>query len=258
MLNEVKIKLMTRVAIYEKTEERNGLLMSKYFKEDYVKFGCLRTLVLVTICYWLIVGIYVATNFDKLLTDINNMDYFKLMSIMLSGYVGVAAVFYVYSFIVFSFRYYRARPGIVEYNKNLKKIIKLYEVEEREFGAPGVAKTRVYSNIGGDFDDLPQDGEVQSQKIIGPEEMPPISDYQDGYQNDYQNDYQDGYQGDYQDDYQDENFDESQDFEYGNEIPMSAFDEPPISMFGDDSYSDSFVVLPRGNDFEEDSRYTDE
>ena len=39
---------------------------------------------------------------------------------------------------------------------------------------------------------------------------------------------------------------------------MSAFDEPPISMFGDDSYSDSFVVLPRGNDFEEDSRYTDE
>ena len=238
MLNEVKIKLMTRVAIYEKTEERNGLLMSKYFKEDYVKFGCLRTLVLVTICYWMIVGIYVATNFDKLLTDINNMDYFKLMSIMLSGYVGVAAVFYVYSFIVFSFRYYHARPGIVEYNKNLKKIIKLYEMEERESGAPGVAKTVVYSNIGGDFDDISREDEVQSQKIIGPEEVPPVPEYQN--------------------DYQDEIFEDPQDFEYGNEIPMSAFDEPPMSLFGDDPYSNSFVVLPRGNDYEEDSRYTDE
>jgi hypothetical protein len=39
MLNEEKIKLMTRITIFEKHEESKGLRISKYYKEDYIRYG---------------------------------------------------------------------------------------------------------------------------------------------------------------------------------------------------------------------------
>ena len=44
MLNENKIKMMTKMAIYEKNEGRQMIKNSRYFKGDYVAFGVLRTL----------------------------------------------------------------------------------------------------------------------------------------------------------------------------------------------------------------------
>ena len=48
MLNENKIKMMTKMAIYEKNEGRQMIKNSRYFKGDYVAFGVLRTCLLYT------------------------------------------------------------------------------------------------------------------------------------------------------------------------------------------------------------------
>ena len=44
LLNENKVKMMTKMAIYEKNEGRRMLKTAKYFKGDYVAFGILKTL----------------------------------------------------------------------------------------------------------------------------------------------------------------------------------------------------------------------
>ena len=49
MLDKKKIKLMTRISIYEKNEDTNDLALSKFYKEDYAKYGCLKTLVATTV-----------------------------------------------------------------------------------------------------------------------------------------------------------------------------------------------------------------
>ena len=51
MLNENKIKMMTKMAIYEKNEGRQMIKNSRYFKGDYVAFGVLRTLIATTFAY---------------------------------------------------------------------------------------------------------------------------------------------------------------------------------------------------------------
>ena len=39
LLNENKVKMMTKMAIYEKNEGRRMLRTARYFKGDYVAFG---------------------------------------------------------------------------------------------------------------------------------------------------------------------------------------------------------------------------
>ncbi|MCR5227627.1 MAG: hypothetical protein K6E27_10485 [Eubacterium sp.] len=159
MLDEEKIKLMTKITIYEKNEDTADLTMSRYYKEDYVKYHCLKTLVSVTLCYWLVFALYILINFEEVLNTLNTMDYFKVISRLMFGYVIAMGVFYLYAFIVYNFKYSKAKKGLVEYNSNLKKLIKLYEHEEsREQILTG--RVKVYSEIGG-FDelDLEQKGE---------------------------------------------------------------------------------------------------
>ncbi len=49
MLNEKKIRLMTRTAIYEKREGKEDLKVNSYCGSDYVRFNMLKTLIGVTI-----------------------------------------------------------------------------------------------------------------------------------------------------------------------------------------------------------------
>jgi len=132
LVDREKVRLMTQITIYEKKENNRDLVMSRYFKEDYVKYNCLKTLVVATVMYWLIVGIYIAVRFEKLLVDVYTMDYFKVMSGLLLGYVGVLGIFFVYAFTIYSIRFYRVKPGLVRYNRNLRRLVRLYKREEKD------------------------------------------------------------------------------------------------------------------------------
>ena len=48
LLNENKIKMMTKMAIYEKNEGKSMLKTAKYFKGDYIAFGVLKTVIATT------------------------------------------------------------------------------------------------------------------------------------------------------------------------------------------------------------------
>ena len=82
MLNEGKIMLMTKVAIYEKHEENDKLVMARYFREDYIKYGCLKTVVATTIVYWLYVAIYIALNFESILDQLTDLDEISYRAMM--------------------------------------------------------------------------------------------------------------------------------------------------------------------------------
>ena len=51
VLNENKVKMMTKMAIYEKNEGRKMLRTAKYFKGDFIAFGILKTLITTTFAY---------------------------------------------------------------------------------------------------------------------------------------------------------------------------------------------------------------
>ena len=152
MLDEEKIRLMARVTMYEKNEEFGSLVLARYYREDYVRLGCIRTVLVATVTYWLIVITYVIYRFEELLRDVNNMDYFSVVGKLMLGYVGFCAIMYIFAFLIYHIRYQSAKKGLIEYNRNLKRLIKMADDEEyeEESDEPVPATIRVSQSIGGD------------------------------------------------------------------------------------------------------------
>lgn len=127
MLDEEKIRLMTQISIYEKEQEHDELVLSHYFREDYVRYGCLRTLVVATLTYWSVVAMYILYRFQELLREINTMDYFDIIGKLMFGYLGFAVILYIYAFVVYHIRFQLAKKGLIRYNRNLKRFLKWEE-----------------------------------------------------------------------------------------------------------------------------------
>ncbi len=125
MLDENKVRLMTRLSIFEKNEKANGLVMSKFFEQDYVRFNALKTLVAATVVYWIIVGSYVFISFETILSEINNLDYFGVMYRILGWYVMFCFVYFVFAYLLYSYRYRKNRHGLTQYNSDLRDLIEL-------------------------------------------------------------------------------------------------------------------------------------
>ena len=116
MVNEEKVRLMTRLAMYEQSTGKEDLEKGRYFKSDYVKYNCLKTLVSTTILFVIVVAAYIYYNMGKLITEL------------------VCVVFMVLAWFLYSYRYTKAKPHIIKYNQDLKKLIAFYEKEDKTKG----------------------------------------------------------------------------------------------------------------------------
>ena len=125
MVDEKKVKLMTRLSIYEKKEKNDGLVMSRFFERDYVRFNVLKTLVAATVVYWAVVGAYVFVSFEVILNSINNMDYFGVMYRILGWYAVFCFVYFFFAYLVYSYRYGKKRKGLTQYNSDLRDLIEI-------------------------------------------------------------------------------------------------------------------------------------
>lgn len=56
MLNEEKIKIMNKLAMYEQGEGKKYLPVSKYYRSDYIGLALIKNFFLVTIGYGLATG----------------------------------------------------------------------------------------------------------------------------------------------------------------------------------------------------------
>ena len=158
MIDENKVRLMTKIAIYEKKEGNRNLMISKYYRSDYVRYNVLKTIVAATVAFWSIVGAYAFIEFDDLLAKVSDVDYFDVMYKLLGAYVFVCLGFFFFAQIVYSYRYSMAKPGLIRYNVNLKRLIESYGVKKKKKKkAPSkVVGTVVDDSLELELDETPQ------------------------------------------------------------------------------------------------------
>lgn len=87
MLNESKVKMMTKMAIYEKHEGRRELKTARYFKTDYVALGILNTIIASTFAYVLIILLIALCNMQWLTDNVNKIDYASIGSRFVIYYI---------------------------------------------------------------------------------------------------------------------------------------------------------------------------
>lgn len=131
MLNENKVKMMTKMAIYEKNEGRKMIKTAKYFKSDYIAFGVLRTLITTTIAFIIMLVMGVLYNIDKIITDINNLDYSAIVTGIIICYIVMLILFSVIALIVYGRQYDNSRKGLKRYFSRLNKLERFYNSEKK-------------------------------------------------------------------------------------------------------------------------------
>ena len=132
MLNENKVKMMTKMAIYEKNEGRRMLKTARYFKSDYIAFGILKTLITTSIAYIIMLIMYVLYNMESIIKDINKIDYTEVGTNLIIGYVAMIAVFSAIAFVVYGKQYDNSRNGLKRYFSRLNKLERFYNGHRRK------------------------------------------------------------------------------------------------------------------------------
>ncbi len=131
MLNEDKVKLMTRVAMYEKHSGRKNMKMTKYFRGDYVSWNMIKTAVAITIAYMLIAGCWVLYHLEYLMENLYTMDLVELVRQVLVYYIAVLVGYMILSYIIYTVKYSMAMKSLKRFRSSLKKIRQISHEEAK-------------------------------------------------------------------------------------------------------------------------------
>lgn len=131
MINEEKVKIMTKIAMYEKGPGRKYLPVSKYYRSDYIGLAMIKNFFLVTIGYVLILAAVAVYFGNYLMENIHKMDLFSLGLYVIAGYAAVLVVYSILTYVQYSVKYYQAKKSVREYYSQLTELSKIYAREEK-------------------------------------------------------------------------------------------------------------------------------
>ena len=132
MLNENKVKMMTKMAIYEKNEGKKMLRTAKFFKGDYVSLAVLKSTIATTFAFIIVALMVVLCNTESIIRQINSMDYAALGKKIIVYYVLALIVYAVISGIYSAYQYDKTRSGIKKYIMRLNKLERFYNLQRKK------------------------------------------------------------------------------------------------------------------------------
>lgn len=143
MINEKRIKLMTRMAIFESRNEEELYKVKNYFRSDYIGVHMIKNAIRITLVFLLGLLAWGCYNMDKLVKEITSMDIGALVVRIVVVYVVVLVIFSIITYIIYSFQYIRAKEDLEYYQILLEKLEKEYEREDAVLqSATGINRNR--------------------------------------------------------------------------------------------------------------------
>lgn len=132
MLNNDKIRLMTKLALYESKEGKEDIRLSKYYKTDYVRYQIIKSLICATLGYALILVLIFMYKSEYIIKNAVVLDYKTIGTNILCFYIIVVAIYGLGSAVGYSIKYDNSRKKLGRYFKLLKKMNKIYNEETPE------------------------------------------------------------------------------------------------------------------------------
>ena len=115
MVDQERVRLMIRLARYENGEGVEDFRIRKYYRSDYTALQLIKTWILTTLGYGLLLGLIIAGNVEFLLDNIDSMNLRVLFSWILIGYIVLIGAYFAAVYISSVIRYNRAKRNVKEY-----------------------------------------------------------------------------------------------------------------------------------------------
>lgn len=130
MLNQEKVKSMTKAAAYEKGPEKKNIEISSYFRGDYIGLQLVKSGIAYALTYLIILAIWAMVKMEELMLMLSHADYLQnliktLILLFIVGLVIYEGAVYAY----YSHKYKKAKQSVKGYDSYLRKIHKFYETE---------------------------------------------------------------------------------------------------------------------------------
>ena len=116
MLDEKRIRQMTKLAFFEKKEEKNALRIGRYFRSDYIGKELLKNFFLASIGYILVLAVVV-------------LEF--AAGCLIASYLCFLAVYSIAVYVISTIRYQGAQKKLKWYGKELDDLQNMYEEQEK-------------------------------------------------------------------------------------------------------------------------------
>ena len=131
MLDEKKVKLMTRLAFYEQTQGKEDFKVSAYYRKDYASLHTICSIIWVTVGYICAVGLIFLAGMDNFLSSMSFGMMFLMLGILVLVYLFLLILYGVIASHIFNKKHRESRQRVKKYNNDLTRLLKLYEREKR-------------------------------------------------------------------------------------------------------------------------------
>lgn len=131
MLDENRVKLMTRLALYEQTEGKEDFKISEYYKSDYIGMHVICSILWVTVGYVIAGVLVVLAGLEDLMAKMSMGLLVTLLIGAVAGYFVTVIVFAVVTRHIYNKKHQDARQRVKLFNHDLIKLLKLYEKEKK-------------------------------------------------------------------------------------------------------------------------------
>ena len=131
MLNEKRIRLMTKAAEFEQKEGREAFRINDYFRGDYVTFHMVMAWIRGTAAWLILAVLWIVYRLDELMQNLYQTDFAELGMSMLKWYILFIAVYEILMVLIYNGKYTRTREALKGYYVQLKELEGLYEEEDK-------------------------------------------------------------------------------------------------------------------------------
>ena len=127
MLNEEKIKLMTRMAAYEENEGKRSMQIGNYFRSDYIGLQVMKSVISATIAFAIVIGMYIFYDFESVMKEIYQVDLLATGKQILIAYVVFVGIYAVITYMIYAYRYTKAKKSLKKYYTHLTELSGFYD-----------------------------------------------------------------------------------------------------------------------------------
>ena len=131
MVDKNRVRLMTRMAIYENNDFNEDHRVSSYYKKDYVSFHILITVLWLTLTFMVGLVIYGANAFDFILSDLSVNRLVSLATTSVGAYVVLIVIYAVIGYHYYGYQHNLAKQRIKRYYRDLSHLEKVTNKERR-------------------------------------------------------------------------------------------------------------------------------
>ena len=131
MVNVEKVMHQSHIAFYEQKEEKKNRGIGQYYRSDFIGKEVIKSIFTGTIAYAVMATLWIMSNVEMILEQVNDLSIVWTACMMLLIYVGFLLVYLLLTYIVYAVRYVKGKKALDTYKGHLKELHQMYEREEK-------------------------------------------------------------------------------------------------------------------------------